>query len=123
MSLPTNGPKAPNLAASKRYLASCPVATPMDCVWLHQKAGDTEFRRVLRVSRSTYTFLKDRLVAKGYYQDPKKRARKDAMSIDERISIALARMGTQAENESVGDSFGVVVTPWPTFSNTLPSLW
>jgi hypothetical protein len=74
--------------------------------WLHQKAGDTEFRRVLRVSRSTYTFLKDRLVAKGYYQDPKKRARKDAMSIDERISIALARMGTQAENESVGDSFG-----------------
>jgi hypothetical protein len=29
------------------------------------------------------------------------------MSIDERISIALARnMGTQAENESVGDSFG-----------------
>ena len=88
MSLPTNGPKAANLAASKRYLASCPVATPMDCVWLHQKAGDTEFRRVLRVSRSTYTFLKDRLVAKGYYQDPKKRARKDAMSIDERISIA-----------------------------------
>ena len=56
MSLPTNGPKAANLAASKRYLASCPVATPMDCVWLHQKAGDTEFRRVLRVSRSTYTF-------------------------------------------------------------------
>jgi hypothetical protein len=74
--------------------------------WIHQHADAAEFRRTLRVSRATYAFLKQRLVDKGYYEEPRKRARKDALSIDERISIALARMGTQAENESLGDSFG-----------------
>ena len=41
-----------------------------------------------------------------YYREPKKRARSDALSIDERICIALARMGTQGENQTVGDIFG-----------------
>ena len=72
--------------------------------WFHQRADDNDFRRALRVSRATYAFVKQRLQEKGYYDEPRKRARHDSLSIDERISIALARMGTQAENESLGDS-------------------
>ena len=45
------------------------------------------------------------------------------MSIDERISIAVARMGTQAENESVGDAFGRSGDSVTQIINHLPSPW